>query len=359
MKKIAFANYLRGLAAIIVIISHYFGIFYANPIAVHELLRINNTMDSHSAFYSLYSLFHFSPYISYGHIGVALFFLISGFVIPFSLDKYPPEKFIINRFFRIYPTYWLALSITIVCLVYNSYITHSELNLDIYYVLKQALLVRDLYWLPSIDGVSWTLEIEMKFYFISLIFYNVFKNKIYSLFLTTFLLISLVITVMNYPLFCPVNLRNVILFDVPFLIFMLIGNIFNIMHKKKITQRKGMLLASAYFVVFNVLLYCNISKNAYVLCASNYGISLFLFGSCYLKQKIFSNNSVLEFLAKVSFPLYVVHGVLGYSMLESVIRNDINVYLGVMITLISVLTIAFCIHKYVEEPTRYFSRKIL
>ncbi len=43
--------------------------------------------------------------INFGAFGVALFFLISGFVIPLSFQSYGRLDFLVARFFRIYPTY--------------------------------------------------------------------------------------------------------------------------------------------------------------------------------------------------------------------------------------------------------------
>ena len=50
--------------------------------------------------------------IDVGHIGVVVFFLISGFVIPFSIlpDRAAPVgSFVIKRILRIYPAYWLSV----------------------------------------------------------------------------------------------------------------------------------------------------------------------------------------------------------------------------------------------------------
>src|SRR4051794_26399249 len=46
-----------------------------------------------------------------GLLGVALFFLVSGFVIPFSLDRGSLSRFVIRRIFRLYPVYWLSLAL--------------------------------------------------------------------------------------------------------------------------------------------------------------------------------------------------------------------------------------------------------
>ncbi|MCQ4062259.1 acyltransferase, partial [Klebsiella pneumoniae] len=48
---------------------------------------------------------HRLPQFNWGAFGVALFFLISGFVIPFSFVKATWLSFLVGRFFRIFPLY--------------------------------------------------------------------------------------------------------------------------------------------------------------------------------------------------------------------------------------------------------------
>lgn len=46
-----------------------------------------------------------------GRLGVIIFFLISGYLIPFSFkNKHKPIiKFAISRIFRLYPLYWFSI----------------------------------------------------------------------------------------------------------------------------------------------------------------------------------------------------------------------------------------------------------
>ena len=50
-------------------------------------------------------------YFNYGAFGVALFFLVSGFVSSFTLEKSHPPTFFVARFFRIFPTYVICLAL--------------------------------------------------------------------------------------------------------------------------------------------------------------------------------------------------------------------------------------------------------
>ena len=55
--------------------------------------------------------------INAGRLGVVLFFAISGFVIPFSIKlahRYPVREFLLTRFFRLYPAYWLSIPLGVI-----------------------------------------------------------------------------------------------------------------------------------------------------------------------------------------------------------------------------------------------------
>ena len=69
---------------------------------------------------------HFAPLTDFGlpyfwgYFGVALFFLISGFVIPLSVAKLSRSGFMVARIFRIWPTYLIGLAIAIFCIALNA-----------------------------------------------------------------------------------------------------------------------------------------------------------------------------------------------------------------------------------------------
>ncbi len=46
-----------------------------------------------------------------GECGVVVFFLVSGFIIPGSIERYGSlARFWVGRFFRLFPMYWLAIA---------------------------------------------------------------------------------------------------------------------------------------------------------------------------------------------------------------------------------------------------------
>ncbi len=99
-----------------------------------------------------------------GKLGVVLFFAISGFIIPSSLYRgrgSPIVRFMTSRFCRLYPLYWLS---SIACLIF---LARSELP-DLRTILLNVTMVQGFLGAHDINGVAWTLQIELVFYAVCL-----------------------------------------------------------------------------------------------------------------------------------------------------------------------------------------------
>ena len=145
--RFAYLDAIRGIAAVMVIYLHIADHFLVHgvPLAKWE-----------------YAPFHFaSRTVDVGKIAITMFFAVSGFVIPFSLLKRrarPLTAFGIGRFFRLYPAYWL--SIFAISLVLGS----SETFPPISQILINATMLQGFVGVENLQGLYWTLQIELVFY---------------------------------------------------------------------------------------------------------------------------------------------------------------------------------------------------
>jgi peptidoglycan/LPS O-acetylase OafA/YrhL len=104
-----------------------------------------------------------SPFaLPWGHLGVNLFFIISGFVIFMTLDRARTGMdFVVSRFSRLYPAYWAGIALTF-------FITHTlgpaTLTVPGEVAWLNGLMFHGLFGIPSVDGAYWTLEVELIFY---------------------------------------------------------------------------------------------------------------------------------------------------------------------------------------------------
>lgn len=105
-----------------------------------------------------------------GGLGVDLFFVISGFVVYYSAlslyDQQSYKRFLIGfslrRLFRIYPLY-LATLLFSLFLVHSYLLDHPALWS---HVVAHLFFVHsfDFDWFSSINGVNWSIAIEVQFY---------------------------------------------------------------------------------------------------------------------------------------------------------------------------------------------------
>src|SRR5262245_59868150 len=91
--RLATLDALRGLAALLVVLFHIFTAPQAG-----EARRVAALFSS----------------VDIGHLGVCLFFIVSGYVIPLSLDRLALGVFWWRRFVRLYPCYWLSIVLVLI-----------------------------------------------------------------------------------------------------------------------------------------------------------------------------------------------------------------------------------------------------
>lgn len=98
---------------------------------------------------------------SYGWLGVQLFFLISGFVICMSAWGRSLSGFFVSRAARLYPAYWV--SIVLVTATLFLWPTVGK-PLKPHEVLVNLTMLQTPLGVPHVDGLYWTLWVELVFY---------------------------------------------------------------------------------------------------------------------------------------------------------------------------------------------------
>ena len=112
----------------------------------------------HRTFPDLPEYWSFTSISWFGWVGVQIFFVISGFVIAMSANGRTWREFAIARLLRIFPTAWIsAIVIFPVYLLFSD----SELSAKLLRLFNTLIISPFPAWL---DGVFWTLVIELVFY---------------------------------------------------------------------------------------------------------------------------------------------------------------------------------------------------
>ena len=305
---------LRGLAALSVVFYHY--LYRYNDIYGHESLPVY--------------------WASFGKFGVELFFMVSGFVIFWTLNRVKrPLDFIVSRFSRLYPVYWLSVFITFMAIFFWGLPGREVSVLE---ALANVLMFHEYFSIPHVDGVYWTLTIELTFYFWMFSFYLISKldrvETIFSMVVIASVLNSLEI----------INTPNIIykIFIMKHMSFFLAGISFY-----KIVNNQGNIKVSVVALLislFSTLVIYSI-ESFYVFIGFYTVFYMALTG----KIKALSYKP-LVYLGGISYSLYLLHQNIGYIIINKFYELLWNPILGVLVAIAITIILAILSRQYVELP---------
>jgi len=273
--------------------------------------------------------------IDQGQQGVAVFFVISGFVLPYSLyqNKYELNnffQFLLKRSLRIDPPYWISILI---------YFIAASLPLTLLTI--KAVLAHLTYAVPFVNGVEWfsgiywTLSIEFQFYIIlGLCFPFLIKANSYT---ASAILIVISILLIKSPYYS-IIISKFYLFSFGYITFLA--------YIKKIPVIK------AYFIllVFAVLVIFKISVITGLVPALT---SIFILR--YQSQK---KLPVFFFLGNISYSLYLLHqpAMLIFIKYAGIYTQNATILFAG--SLISAIILASLFYLMIEKPSIKLSRRI-
>jgi peptidoglycan/LPS O-acetylase OafA/YrhL len=352
-QKIEFANGLRGIAALSVIAGHYLAVFWKFPDAVQVLTGLVRSPVPWPAGSELANA---SP-VDLGAFGVALFFLISGFVIPFSFQSYGRLDFLVGRFFRIYPTYWIGLTISLGVLAIGAWAMGTPFPDSAREVLYGYMIgTRDIAWVKSVDGVVWTLEIELKFYLICALIAPWLREGSLKVFLVPVALLVVSCGLGATLKFAPTTTFFFVVLSAPYVLFMFAGVAFNYLHRGILRPAATAAAIVAIMLMFWLAQHFNFITSTPFLLTYAAAVSIFTVAMRY--PIIIRSIPLVEFWAGISYPLYIVHGVTGYVLMEVLIASGIGSWPAILIAFVTVAIFARVLHAGVEAPSHRIGRRI-
>lgn len=321
---------IRGLAAIYVALYHYF----------FRSLTMGDYNDG---------ILQPNVNFAYGWLGVQVFFILSGFVIYNSIQGKDTIYFIKSRFYRLFPLYWICLVITLLFLaIFNP----EWKNLNSIEVIINFTMLQGFLGIQHVDGVYWTLMIELVFYFWALSFL-LFKKCNY---IPEFLLCSTI-------LYAFLNLIRSELLDhgifsillVKYSSYFLIGVVFQKIYSHSYSSKMGMLyigiaiLSSCFEIYYKVE---SISIRSGFELDKGIAIAQFLLFIIVFYLAIFKGflsfiyKNVCIWFGLLSYPLYLLHQNIGYILIAQI--YEYFGFLSVYMTLLIVIIISLLLGRYID-----------
>lgn len=332
--RLALLDYGRFFAAFSVVCFHYF----YNGISNGKVTSIDHTL--------------FAGISSYGHFGVQFFFIISGYVIFYSLKHKGAASFLKSRLKRLYPTYWFAILFTsFFALLWGG---GTDMSVSTLQVIVNFTMLQQFVGIHNVDGVYWTLFYEIIFYGVVffILLFSSFRRLISFLVVWPFLII-----------FFNVLGNDLIIFNMYFLYFV-IGAMFAIlkngaMPKKIAFFMLGVSVIAAYYQMYSA----GIDKNNNIVFVTL--IYLIMLGFFWMLNMDRWRNVSLPFskdLGGMTYPIYLIHAHFGYMFLNKFATNS-NYYFIYLVLLLIVFVLSWVIWNLIEVRQsdfwhRFFSKAV-
>ncbi|PWS33759.1 acyltransferase family protein [Pedobacter paludis] len=341
-KRIYQIDLFRFLAALAVMIFHYtFRGFYSGKLSIIDYPSI-------------------SWLTKYLYLGVDLFFIISGFVIFMSMKNSTLPKFIVSRISRIYPAFWVAVTFTSLVILFSK---DPKFIISTKQYFANLTLFNSAVGIENIDGVYWSLIIELKFYFlmgILLLLNGMDKIKILMI---SWLLLSFIMYFTGSNILITKILKTI--FFPQYSSYFIAGMIFYLVYDKGNSIVYFIMLFFCY--VLSVLTSLerivdfshdfNSPFNPTIIILSITAFYLLMLGVSIGKLQ-FLNRKNFVVLGAITYPLYLIHQNIGFIIINK-INYSMNKYLLLISLTLGMLIVAYMMQKYIEKPFAKWLKKIL
>jgi peptidoglycan/LPS O-acetylase OafA/YrhL len=280
---------------------------------------------------------------SFGWMGVNIFFIISGFIIPYSMfaKDYRMSDFkifFVRRLTRIEPPYIVSIGLVLLLNYSNTispWYNGPAFTVDWANVIGHFGYINAFTGLPWLNLAYWTLAIEFEYYLLIALLYPLITNSDKRVLLVTYL-------VLLAAAFIPAPGKHILIF----LPFFLMGIALFLFKAGKINASYFFpMVALAAAVVFY-------THGNILLCLSVFSL-LFI----YYVRKV---GTALLLLGTISYSLYLTHGVLVTRFMALSLRymSMLAPWMRVCFCIIFCLLFAYVYYLLIERPSLALAKKI-
>lgn len=323
--RLAELDALRGVAAVLVMFFHF-------------TTRYDQLFEHASS--PLFSL-------PWGHYGVNLFFMISGFVIFLTLHRIQqPMDFLVSRFSRLYPAFWVAVLVTFLL---THWLELPGKTVGFGTAVLNFLMFHGLFKIPSVDGVYWTLEIELLFYFWAIVVYRIgLLDRIHSALLLLFAMrLGYFVANKFWGIEFSYTLSHLLI--LPYIAWFGCGiMIYRRTYLPSQSPRLDLLVLISAWLLLAIVEGVGTGFLAM-------GLSVLLYFTALGRLPVLA-NPVLVWLGAISYTLYLLHENIGWGVILQAQRYGIEVNISIALAIVISLAMATLLSRLVERPAMRWIR---
>ena len=315
-KRIEVLDFLRGVAALAVVCHHFFGMITPGALRTYSY---------------------------YGHLGVHVFFVISGFVIPYSMHRGRYRlgdygTFMLKRILRLDPPYFATIAIIIGLGMLSWYVPFQKrgvFHATLPQVLLHAVYANTFFGYPWLIDVFWTLAIEFQYYVLIGLAFPLLFSGYAGVRLASFALLGAPTFFFRLPTF------------VFYFMFVFLMGVLTCQYRVRLI---GSLQCAALLAVATTLAFE--TTGGVVTAVAGLTVCTILW--------LRAPPPGFQFLGQISYSLYLLHIPIGRRVLDALLRagaagNPVWELAAILAaTAVSILA-AYGLYRLVERPARRWS----
>jgi peptidoglycan/LPS O-acetylase OafA/YrhL len=352
--RFAFIQILRGLAALLVVWSHLSGFWLLDEGKTSFLqIRWERWIDG-----------PFHLFQNGGHLGVVIFFLISGYIITHTSLREDRSTFVIRRVFRIFPMLIVATAIAF-GLYLLSVATHTK--------LIGIGGGGPLHWLSSlilVDGflpggramdVTWTLVVELTFYVLTFVLLGVSRtHPLRSIWIMLGIWAVLSVASLDFgPIARSANSEVAL-----YVGFLIAGRAIYLAQQKIIAVVDALVVGGLALVLY--CLFIETAEPGFLIAPGGYKgmepIVTYVFAVIiFLAMMRWAPGRAVQpfrMLGDISYSLYLIHIPVGITVLNLLNAVGTPTDVNIIIAILASIGAAVITHRFVELPTQRLARRI-
>ena len=314
---------LRGLAAIYVVLSHY----------TTYSLTIFGEVPFHVPRES-------------GNYAVWLFFMISGFVIYFTIERSRTwQDFAVSRLTRLYPVYWITLTIVVIAEVL---VFKSDPMWWGGYIVNMSMF-QEFLGVDNHDVVYWSLTVELAFYVIVALLFKTGLLRHIGAVALIWLAICWIGALSGKYLDEPIRIFLNRYLIYPFVPFFLLGIMLYLVRTRGASRQRTAIVVAALATIWLIHGLVGFTISLSLFAGTAFAIS---------GRGHYIASPVLLWLGAISYSLYLIHRNLGYLALSELHKHGLPAGMALLITISVALALASFLTYFVERPVCAYLRTV-
>jgi peptidoglycan/LPS O-acetylase OafA/YrhL len=280
-----------------------------------------------------------------GWLGVEVFFVISGFIIPFVLDRGGYRIgdygiFLLKRIVRLDPPYVVSIAIVIILALASSMAPNFQ-GVPFHFSLPQLLLhfgyINVFFGYPWFNPVFWSLAIELQYYLLIGLVFPFLNSKA---------------PVCRYGTMAMLAVTSFVVPETQFVPYWLVLFLFGIVTFHK---QKGLINGLQYLFVLSVVSVLSLARYGYLITFVAFATALTI---AFLRV---SHRHPLVFFGHISYSLYLIHAPIGGRIVNlgnRYVHAGAGEAVVLMLALGGSICAAWLLHRWVERPAQAWSASI-